>query len=95
MGRAALERIKREGVSRRLRGFVVRGRGIPRAGYEVFAQQAQVGTLTSGTWSPTLELGIGMGYVDVAHASAETLDVQIRSRRVVAEVTRRPFYQRP
>lgn len=95
VGRAALAQVKAEGVKRRLRGFVIAQRGAPpRPHYGVFSGETQVGELTSGTFSPTLQKGIAMGYVDVAHASAETLEIALRRKRVTAAVTRKPFYKR-
>lgn len=94
VGRAALEAIKAQGVTRRLRGLVIEGRGIPRAGYELWSGQEQVGSLTSGTWSPTLEVGVGLGYVNLAHANDDRVEVQIRNRRIPARLTRKPFYTR-
>jgi aminomethyltransferase len=94
-GRAAIEAMKAEGPARRLRGFVLQSRGVPRAHYGVFAGDNQVGELTSGTWSPTLGAGIALGYVDINHASAEELDIDIRNRRFPATLTRKAFYKRP
>lgn len=94
VGQDAIEAIKAKGVTRRLRGFVLQGKGIPRAHCPIFSGDTQIGELTSGTWSPTLEVGIGLGYLDVTHANAETVDIQIRKRRVAATVTRKPFYRR-
>lgn len=94
VGRAALEAIKAQGVRRHLRGLIVEGRGIPRAHYPLMAGDHQVGELTSGTYSPTLDLGIGLGYVESAHADDPTLDVIVRGRAIPARVTRKPFYTR-
>jgi aminomethyltransferase len=93
-GRAAIATMKADGPPRRLRGFVLQGRGVLRSHCAIYAGDTQVGELTSGTWSPTLGVGIGLGYVDVAHASAATLDIDIRGRRVPAQVTRKAFYKR-
>ncbi len=95
VGRKAIEQVKAEGVKRRLRGFVLQGKGVPRSHYPVFNGEEQVGELTSGTWSPTLEQGIALGYVDVAHVKAASLDIGIRKRRISATLTRKPFYKRP
>ena len=94
-GRAAIEKMKAQGPPRRLRGFVLQGRGVPRAHCGIFQGDTQVGEVTSGTYSPTLGVGIAMGYVEVAHAGAESLDIDIRGRRVNALVTKKPFYKRP
>lgn len=98
IGKRALLRIQEEGVKRRLRGFVLQDRGVLRPGYAVFQTDHdadQMGQLTSGTYSPTLEKSIGLGYVDSACADADTLYVDIRGKRALAEITRKPFYKRP
>jgi aminomethyltransferase len=96
VGRAALERVAREGVERRLVGLTVRGRGIARHGYPLRRGGAVTGEVTSGTQSPTLGEPIAMGYVATADAEPGTmLDVEIRNQPVPAEVVPLPFYRRP
>ncbi|HXG39431.1 MAG TPA: glycine cleavage system aminomethyltransferase GcvT [Candidatus Limnocylindrales bacterium] len=96
VGRAALERVAREGPARRLVGLVVRGRGIARHGYPVYAGERRTGTVTSGTHSPTLGRAIAMAYVAPGDAEPGTmLAVEIRGQRVPAEVVPLPFYRRP
>jgi glycine cleavage system T protein (aminomethyltransferase) len=96
VGRAALERVAREGPAKRLVGLVVRGRGIARHGYPVFAGDRRTGVVTSGTQSPTLNVPIAMAYVAPGDAEPGTIvDVEIREQRVAAEVTALPFYKRP
>jgi aminomethyltransferase len=70
-GRAALEEERASGPARRLRGFVTDGRQPLRDGAEIWADQAQVGILTSGNFSPMRECGMGLGFVD---ADAQLLD---------------------
>ena len=95
VGRAALERIEASGPTRRLVGLVVRGRGIARHGYPVFADERQTGVVTSGAPSPTLGVPIAMAYVAPADAEPGTmLAVGIRDARVAAEVVPLPFYRR-
>ena len=95
VGRAALERIAADGPSRRLVGLVVRGRGIARHGYPVFAGERQTGVVTSGAPSPTLGEPIAMAYVTPADGEPGTmLEVGIRDGRVLAEVVPLPFYRR-
>ncbi|MGM0557426.1 MAG: glycine cleavage system aminomethyltransferase GcvT [Myxococcota bacterium] len=94
VGKEALADIKEQGVSRRLRGLVLQGRGVIRPGYEIYAGDDLVGEVTSGTYSPTLEESIGLGYIAVDHANDEIVDVDIRGRRVAAKTTRKPFYSR-
>jgi aminomethyltransferase len=95
VGRAALERVARDGVARRLVGLVVTGRGIARHGHSVFAGDRRTGVVTSGTHSPTLGKAIAMAYVAPGDAEPGTLlDVEIREQRVSAEVVPLPFYKR-
>ena len=96
VGRAALEKIARDGVARRLVGLVMRGRGIARHGYPVHAGARPSGVVTSGTQSPSLGEAIAMAYVATADAAPGTMvDVEIRGQRVPAEVVALPFYRRP
>ncbi|MFW5968247.1 MAG: glycine cleavage system aminomethyltransferase GcvT [Persicimonas sp.] len=94
VGQRALRRIKEEGPERRLRGLILEGKGVIRHGYALFIEDEKVGEVTSGSWAPTLEESIGLGYIDSEHADAERVDVQIRKRRVAARVTKKPFYKR-
>ncbi len=95
-GRAALEKVAREGPGRRLAGLVVRGRGIARHGYPVLDADGRTGEVTSGTMSPTLGDAIAMAYVAPDQVEPGTmLDVEIREARVPAEVVSLPFYRRP
>jgi aminomethyltransferase len=99
IGRDVLEQQSAEGVSRRLVGLKLRGRAIARHGYAVLASSdadaEPVGTITSGSWSPTLGEPIALAYVPTALARLGTeLAVQIRGRTEPAEVVRRPFYRR-
>lgn len=95
VGKAALEAQKAEGVARKLVGFTLEGRGIPRAGYRVLADDAPVGEVTSGTMSPTLKIPIGMAYVPTSLAAeGSRFHVEIRNKSVPAKVTKLPFYKR-
>ena len=90
---ANLKAQKEAGVSRRLVGFEMVDRGIPRQGYELVDGEGNtIGKVTSGTMAPSLNLGIGMGYVSKAFAAAETdIYVQIRNKRLQAKVVKPPF----
>jgi aminomethyltransferase len=96
IGRDALVRQREQGVSKRLVGIEVVDRGIAREGHTLWSSDRQVGAMTSGTWSPTFERALGMGYVDPALTEPGTeLEVEIRQRRVGARVAEIPFYRRP
>ena len=95
VGRDALARAAEAGPRRLLVGLVVRGRGIARHGYPVWAGDRRTGIVTSGTQSPTLGLPIAMAYVAPGDAVNGTLlEVEIRDTRAVAEVVPLPFYSR-
>lgn len=93
--RDRLEAQKAEGVSRRLIGFEMKERGIPRQGYIlVDAEGAEIGQVTSGTMSPSLDKAIGMGYVQKAHAkTGSEIFVQVRNKTLKAEVVKCPFFK--
>ena len=91
--RAELERQKKEGVSRKLCAFELVDKGIPRHGYTIVdAEGKEIGHVTSGTMSPTLKKGIGMGYVQTAFAKPGTeIYIQVRNRNLKAQVVKAPF----
>ncbi len=97
MGRDALVAAAAEPPSRQLVGLVVRGRGIARHGYPVAraGESAAIGTVTSGSQSPTLGIAVAMAYIPPAHAATGTmLDIIVRGSAVPAEVVPLPFYRR-
>jgi aminomethyltransferase len=95
VGRAALERVAREGPTRKLVGLVVEGRGIARHGHTVWLGDRRTGIVTSGTQSPTLGVPIAMAYVAPGDSEPGTVvGVQIRDARVPARVVALPFYRR-
>ena len=91
--RAELERQKKEGVTRKLCAFELVDKGIPRHGYEIVDAEDQViGVVTSGTMSPVLKKGIGMGYVKPEYAKAGSeFFVKVRNRNLKAQVVKAPF----
>jgi aminomethyltransferase len=91
--RPILEAQKAAGISRKLVGFKMLERAIPRGHYPITDGQGNViGEVTSGTQSPTLGYGIGMGYVQLAHAKVgSTIAIEIRGKQVTAEVVKIPF----
>jgi aminomethyltransferase len=91
MGAAPLRRIKEEGPSRRLVAFVMEEAGVPRQGMRI----AEGGEVTSGSHSPMLERGIGMGYVESRLAApGTTLTIDLRGRERRARVVTKPIYKR-
>jgi aminomethyltransferase len=93
IGRDFLEKQKEAGVQRRLMAFVMIDKGIPRQGYPLLNLDGEeIGVVTSGTHSPTLDYPIGMGYVDVAFAKADTeVQVQVRKKHVRAKLIKGRF----
>jgi aminomethyltransferase len=92
-GDAALRSQKQRGVTRRLVGFRLEGRGFPRRGYRVHHQGRDVDIVRSGTVSPSLGVGIGTTYVPVAAARPGTrIDIECRGERLAAEVAKLPFW---
>lgn len=95
VGREALVQAKAGGPQRKLVPLVVTGRGIARPGYPVFAGEREVGAVTSGTHGPSVEKAIGLAYVPAPLAKVGTpLEIEVRGRRVSAEVVSRPFLKR-
>ena len=96
VGADVLRKQKEEGVDRKLVGLTLPGRSAPRAGYTISDQGEKVGIITSGSYSPTLDTSIAMGYVGVRYADPGlTLDVDIRGRASSVQVAPLPFYSRP
>ena len=90
-----LRRIRDTGVTRKLVGFRMVGRGIPRPGYPIKDGSKQIGEVTSGGVSPTLDRHIGLGYVPTEFSSpASRIQIDVRGRGVDAEVVPLPFYSR-
>ncbi|UEG53276.1 glycine cleavage system aminomethyltransferase GcvT [Mucilaginibacter daejeonensis] len=89
----ALQEQKAQGVSKKLVGFEMVERGIPRHDYEVVnAEGNNIGRVTSGTQSPSLQKAIGMGYVDKAYAKeGSEIYIKIRDNKVKAQVVKLPF----
>ena len=93
VAKEALSRVRDEGPKRMLVGFEMVGRGIARHGYDIISDGESIGTVTSGTFSATLDRAIGMGYVREGFWEPGTrLNIDIRGRQVEAEVTLLPFY---
>ncbi|HOC25932.1 MAG TPA: glycine cleavage system aminomethyltransferase GcvT [bacterium] len=95
ISREALLQIKAAGLKRKLIGFDMPGRAFPRHGYAIYSGGERVGVVTSGTFSPSLEKGIGTGYVPVELAAVGTpLEIEIRNSRMPATVCETPFYKK-
>jgi aminomethyltransferase len=92
-GRDALLAERAAGPARRLTGLIARGRGVPRAGMAVLAGDDPVGHTTSGTFSPTLRVGIALALLDTAAgvSDGDAVSIDVRGRRLECAVCRPPF----
>ncbi len=96
IGKESLVKAKQEGIKRKLMGFEVEGRMIPRHGYKIFKEDGRIGEVTSGAFSPILEKNIGLGYIDLPFATVGE-EIQISTardgdgRRSAAKVVKTPF----
>ena len=86
---------KAEGLKRKLVGFELIDRGVPRHGYEICdAEGNEIGHVTSGTMSPSMNIPIGMGYVKTPYSKADTeIYIKVRNRLLKAKVVKVPFYK--
>lgn len=86
---------KEAGITRRLVAFELNERGIPRQGYDIVdAEGTKIGEVTSGTMSPSLGKGIGMGYVNRPHTKRDTeIFIQVRKKQISATIIKLPFYK--
>ena len=95
LGLPALKDSKSRGLYRTLVGFRLLEKGVPRHGHTILNGQGPIGSVTSGTYSPTLDMGIGLGYVALEFSDPGTrIAIDIRGRRAEAEVVTIPFYSR-
>ena len=84
---------KKEGISKKLIGFKMLEKGIPRKDYDILNNENEkIGVVTSGTMSPSLNIGIGLGYVNIENSAIETeIFIQIRKNRKKAVIVNTPF----
>ncbi|WP_200974203.1 glycine cleavage system aminomethyltransferase GcvT [Echinicola sp. 20G] len=91
-----LKQQKEEGISKKLVGFKFKDKGIPRAHYPILNESGeQIGEVTSGTMSPSMGIGIGLGYVDIAYAKPGTeIAVSVRNKNLAAVVEKLPLLKK-
>lgn len=89
----ALQAQKEAGLSRRLTGFIMEDRGIPRKDYRILnAEGEAIGVVTSGTQSPSLDQAIGLGYLNKPYDAADTeIYIEVRNKQLKARVSKPPF----
>jgi aminomethyltransferase len=95
LGSEAIALARREGTAETLVAFKIEGQGIPREGNPVLAGGEEAGVVTSGTYSPSLEIGAGMAYVrrDLSEPGTE-IEIDVRGKRRPARIASRPLYER-
>ncbi|HET7574803.1 MAG TPA: glycine cleavage T C-terminal barrel domain-containing protein, partial [Solirubrobacterales bacterium] len=96
VGAEAVARARAEGTAERLVPFKIEGAGIPRQGNPVMLGDERVGTVSSGSFSPSLEIGVGMAYLrsDLAEPGTE-VEIDVRGKRRAARIASRPLYASP
>lgn len=96
IGKEALAKQKEEGAPRKLVGIEMIERGIPRSHYPVYAGEKKIGEVTTGTQSPTLKKNVGLALIEREYADiGNEVEVEIRNKRVRAQIVKTPFYRRP
>lgn len=95
IGKAVLKKQKQDGAPRKLVGLEMMEKGIPRPEYEVFADDQKIGEITTGTQSPTLKKNVGLALLQQVYTEIGTqVEVQVRNKRLQAQVVKTPFYSR-
>ena len=95
IGSDVVARLRAEGTGTKLASFKIEGPGIPRQGNAILVGDEVVGRVSSGSYSPSLEIGIGMGYVrtDLAEPGTE-IEIDVRGKRRAARVSSKPLYRK-
>jgi aminomethyltransferase len=94
-GVEVLRKQKTDGLTKQLIGFEMVDRGIARNGYKIYMNGQEIGDVTSGTFAPTVNKAIGLGYVPVAHKAPDTqIEIKIRDGLTKARIVKLPFYKR-
>jgi len=95
IGKDALAKQKAEGLKRKVVGFELIDRGVPRHGYEVFADGKKIGVVTTGYYSPSTKRNVGLALVDIEYTALDAeFDIQVRNRSLKAKVVNKRFYQK-
>lgn len=96
IGKAAIQQAKADGLKRKLVGLMLNDKAIPRHGYSIIlADGFAIGTVTSGTFSPSLGKGIAMGYVSLSHSTVGSpVYIEVRGKKVEARVVQTPFLKK-
>lgn len=93
IGKEALAKQKAQTLKRKLIGFEMIDRGIPRSNYEVHAEGRKIGHVTTGSFSPTLKKNIGLALIETTYAKeGSEIEIVIRNKNLKAQVIKKPFY---
>ncbi len=94
IGREPILKMKEGKPARRLQSLMLKDKAIPRHGYPIFIGDKNVGVVTSGCFSPSIEQGIALGYIDREHGKVgDVVEIDIRGKRCAAEVIKGAFYK--
>lgn len=93
IGKQSLMKIKEAGLKRKLVGFEVVDKGIPRSRQEIHNEERKIGFVTSGTFSPSLKKGLGIGYVELPYNKVGTKLKVIGKNPIAIEIIKGPFYK--
>lgn len=95
IGKDSISKIKEKGLSRKLLGFELLDKGIPRYGYEIYVDDRKIGYVTSGMQSPSLNKAIGLGYFEYDSVNKNSIfEIDIRGKRLKAKLTDVPFIKK-
>ncbi len=95
IGKQALVAQKENGIQKKLVGFELQERGIPRNGYEIYRNGSKIGYVTTGYLSPTLERSLGLALIASEYSlTGETIEIIVRRRAVKATIVEIPFYSK-
>jgi aminomethyltransferase len=95
IGKEALLRLQAEGPKRKLAGFILVDKGVPKSGGSIFSESRDIGVVTSGVQSPHRRTGIGLGYVVSRYAQAgQEIEIEVRDKEIAAKIVDLPFYRK-
>ncbi|WML34175.1 glycine cleavage system aminomethyltransferase GcvT [Clostridium sp. OS1-26] len=95
IGKDALAKQKKEGLKRKIVGFEMKGKAIPRHGYDVFAGEEKIGIVTTGYLSPSIKKNIGLALIDLKYSElGSTIFIQVRNKLIEAVVIDKRFYKK-
>ncbi len=95
IGKDALLKLHAEGPKRKLAGFILLDKGVPKSGGSIFSESREIGAVTSGVQSPHRRTGIGFGYVVSRYAQAgQEIEIEVRDREIAAKIVDLPFYRK-